>query len=93
MSDIPKKCFDMEYSTQSRREYQWLQDCGIKPTYVKTDSYGVRTYKYKKTSTLFLNVYGFYAAKEEEPAKNGIVSEETAKKILTAAAGDENACE
>lgn len=59
--DIPNYVFDMEYSTQRRKEYLFLKECGIVPSYVKENKqYNVRTYKYTKTPELFEKVAEFY---------------------------------
>ena len=61
VSTIPNHVFDMEYSTQRRKEYLFLKDNGFIPTYVKENkTYNVKTYKYKKTPELFEKVAEFY---------------------------------
>lgn len=43
---------DKEYSCTWITEQMYLNDCGIRYTFVKTDD-GVTVYKYKKTKKLF----------------------------------------
>ena len=62
----PKRAFDMEYSTQTKREYIYLNEHGILPTYVREDEYGIKTYKYKKTAALFKLLVAYYANVEAE---------------------------
>lgn len=58
---IPKKCFDMEYATQWKKEVEYLYSVGIKPTFTKRDKeYGVITYKYAKSAELFGALAAFY---------------------------------
>ena len=58
---IPKYMFDAEYSTQRFKEYQFLHDRGIEPSYIKkSKSYNVTTFKYSKTPELFTAVAEFY---------------------------------
>ena len=53
-SGIPNRAFDLEYSTQLRREMEYLAEQGITPTYVRKDpKYLIPTYKYTKTPELF----------------------------------------
>lgn len=54
------KKYDKEYSTQYVPEMKYLQNKNINYTFVKEVS-GVTTYKYKKTSELFLALMSFYA--------------------------------
>ena len=61
---IDKKLFDSEYSTQWRDEVDFLKENGINYTFVKRNN-GISTYKYKKTSELFLKLAYFYAQKEK----------------------------
>lgn len=64
---VSKKSFDTEYSTQWRREYEYLLSQGIKAAFVRMDKEtGIRTYKYTKTPELFKKLYGFYAMVEAE---------------------------
>lgn len=53
------KKFDKEYSTQYSPEKEYLMSKGIKPSFVKVID-GVTTYKYTKTSELFLALVSFY---------------------------------
>ena len=58
---IPKYVFDKEYSTQWRREVQFLEDKGIPYTYAKRHfKYPIISYKYAKTPELFLALAEFY---------------------------------
>lgn len=60
-SEIPKSAFDIEYSTQWRREVLYLHDKGIEFSYVRDNPrYDVKTYKYKKTPELFKALADFY---------------------------------
>lgn len=54
------KRFDKEYSTQYTPEKEYLMNKGIKPSFIKEIN-GVTTYKYTKTSELFLALVSFYA--------------------------------
>jgi hypothetical protein len=58
---IPKAIFDKEYSTQWKREVQFLEEKGINYTYAKKHyKYPVIRYKYTKTPELFLALAEFY---------------------------------
>ena len=58
---IPKYVFDKEYSTQWRREVQFLEDKGINYTFAKKHyKYPIIRYKYTKTPELFLALAEFY---------------------------------
>ena len=71
--DVPKQVFDKEYSTQWKREVQFLEDKGINYTYAKKHfKYPIIRYKYTKTPELFLALAEFY---------NQIRHEQTMKKI------------
>lgn len=60
-NNIPKNVFDKEYSTQWRREMQFLESKGIAYTYGKKHyKYPVIRYKYTKTPELFLALAEFY---------------------------------
>lgn len=61
---IDKKLFDSEYSTQWRDEVDFLKDKGINYTFVKRNN-NISTYKYEKTSELFLRLAYFYAQKKK----------------------------
>ena len=59
--NLPNKAFDLEYSTQFKREMQYLKDHGFTCSYIKkTKDYGVPVYKYTKTPELFRAVAAFY---------------------------------
>ena len=61
IKQVPKYIFDKEYSTQWRREVQFLEDKGINYTYAKKHAkYSIITYKYTKTPDLFLALAEFY---------------------------------
>ena len=49
----------MEYSTQLKREVEFLKSKGILYTFVKKKN-GISTYKYTKTPELFLALVSFY---------------------------------
>jgi hypothetical protein len=51
--------FDKEYSTQYKKEVEYLETLGIKYTFVKNIN-NISTYKYKKTSELFNALGSFY---------------------------------
>lgn len=55
-----KKKYDKEYSTQYTPEKIYLEQIGIKPSFVKVIN-DVTTYKYTKTSRLFQSLAIFYA--------------------------------
>lgn len=61
---IDKKLFDSEYSTQWRDEVEFLKSKGINYTFVKRNN-TISTYKYKKTSELFLQLAYFYTQKKK----------------------------
>ena len=61
---IDKKLFDSEYSTQWRDEVDFLKSKSIKYTFVKRNN-NISTYKYEKTSELFLQLAYFYAQKKK----------------------------
>lgn len=62
---LPPKAFDLEYSTQYRKEVEYLKSKGINYTFIKlTKDYGVPTYKYTKTPELFRAVADFYEQKQ-----------------------------
>ena len=79
-NQIPKYVFDKEYSTQWRREVQFLEDKGIAYTYAKRHyKYPIIRYKYTKTPELFLALAEFYnQVRNEQFFKK---SAETADKI------------
>ena len=71
--EVPKYIFDKEYSTQWRREVQFLEDKGINYTYAKKHyKYPIIRYKYTKTPELFLALTEFY---------NQVRNEQVFKKI------------
>jgi len=61
----PKHAYDLEYSTQVRREYEYLKEHGIEPTFTKHGEYGIRTYKYTKTPALFKLLVEYYEMVEK----------------------------
>lgn len=61
-TQIPNKAFDLEYSTQFRKEMEYLKQHNVHPTYVtKTKPYNITVYKYTKTPELFSLLTTFYA--------------------------------
>lgn len=56
-----KLYFDKEYATHLQSEVAFLRECGIRYSFVKTES-GVSVYKYKKTPELFSALESFYAS-------------------------------
>ena len=59
---VPSSAYDKEYMTEWHREFVFLRNKGILPSYVKrTPKYRVRQYKYTKTPELFLALYDFYS--------------------------------
>ena len=66
-TSIPNKAFDMEYSTQMKREMLYLKEHGFEPCFVKkTQTYHVPTYKYTKTPELFRCVAEFYELRKRD---------------------------
>mgnify|MGYP003571285622 CR=1 FL=1 len=66
-SQIPKRAYDKEYHTQYWNEVKYLKDNGIEPVYVRIHPvYGVKTYKYTKTSKLFGLLTDFYRTDTHE---------------------------
>lgn len=61
---IDKKLFDSEYSTQWRDEVDFLKENGINYSFVKRNN-DISTYKYTKSSELFLKLAYFYAQKKK----------------------------
>lgn len=59
MNDHSKTKFDKEYSTQWNKERDYLEQNGIKYTFVKEIN-GMSTYKYTKNSKLFKALVSFY---------------------------------
>ena len=57
-----KNLFDMEYSTQYRKEVDYLKSKGIKYSFVKRIN-DIPTYKYTKSRELFLALSTFYLEK------------------------------
>ena len=77
---IPKYVFDKEYSTQWRREVQFLEEKGIAYTYAKKDpKYPIIRYKYTKTPELFLALAEFYNQVRNEQFFKSV--EEHTKKV------------
>lgn len=78
--NIPKYVFDKEYSTQWKREVQFLEDKGIAYTYAKKHyKYPIIRFKYTKTPELFLALAEFYNQVRNEQFFKA--SEKTAKSI------------
>lgn len=55
--------FDKEYSTQYWKEVKFLEENGVKYTFVKTLENGISVFKYKKDSELFRLLSLFYLEK------------------------------
>lgn len=71
MINLPNKAFDIEYSTEWRKEVEFLKDHGIEPTFTKRkEKYPVMVYKYKKTPELFIALTQFYLSKPEKRVNN-----------------------
>lgn len=78
---IPKYVFDKEYTTQWRREVQFLESKGITYTYAKRHfKYPIICYKYTKTPELFLALAEFYNTVRNERLAKSI--EKTAAEVL-----------
>lgn len=70
---IPNKAFDLEYSTQRKKEYLFLKEAGIYPSFVRKDrEYGILTYKYTKTPKLFKACAEFYQQAANEKARDEV---------------------
>lgn len=68
---LPNKAYDMEYATQFRKEYLYLQSVGIEPSFIKrTGEYRILTYKYTKTPELFRAIADFYENQRNEKQYN-----------------------
>ncbi len=59
MIEIERVKFDKEYSTQYKKEVEYLDSLGIRYTFVKNIS-NISTYKYTKTPELFKALESFY---------------------------------
>lgn len=55
--------FDKEYSTQYWKEVKFLEENGVRYTFVKTLKNGISVFKYKKDSELFRLLSLFYLKK------------------------------
>ena len=53
--------FDKEYATQWEKEVIFLESKDIKPTFVKTNIYNIRTYKYARNYELFSALTELYS--------------------------------
>lgn len=58
---MEKKLFDSEYSTQWRKEVDFLKTRGIFPAFMKTNDQQIETFKYTKTPELFAALVEYYA--------------------------------
>lgn len=77
---ITNKAFDFEYSTQFKREVEFLKERGILPVFKKhTKDYHIPTYKYTKTPELFYAVADFY---KQYLSEKTTVRNEPAQKVL-----------
>lgn len=56
---IDKKLLDKEYATNYLKEFEYLKDNKINPSFIK-DKNGVTTFKYTKTYKLFDLLKEFY---------------------------------
>lgn len=65
-TNLPKHAYDMEYSTQTRKEFEFLKDHQIFPSYIKISEYGIKIYKYTKTPALFKLLYEYYSMVQAE---------------------------
>lgn len=64
---LPNYLFDAEYSTQVRKEYMFLKERGIEPSFIKkSKEYNVKTYKYTKTRKLFEALVEYYNDQTEK---------------------------
>lgn len=80
---LPNKAFDLEYSTQYKKEMLYLKDHGFRYTFVKkTLDYHVPTYKYTKTPELFRCIADFYEQQRLEKKFNGLNDVVDAARIL-----------
>ena len=52
--------YDKEYSTMYLKEVDYLKEKGIIHSFVKSNEYGNRIYKYTKTKELFKALVDFY---------------------------------
>lgn len=57
-----KSFFDVEYSTQNKKEMLYLRSCNIPYTFVKVNN-NIPTYKYRKCKELFEALAVFYRDK------------------------------
>lgn len=55
--------FDKEFSTQYYKEVEFLEQHGVKYTFVKTLENGISVFKYKKDANLFRLLSEFYSGK------------------------------
>lgn len=68
---LPKKAFDSEYMTEWHKEVKFLEEKGIRYTFVRIKpEYGIRQYKYMKTPELFAALYEFYTFVKNEKNYN-----------------------
>lgn len=78
---IPSREFDREYSTQWRKEMEFLRAKGIEYTFAKrVGEYKIPTYKYTKTPKLFLALAEFYNQQNYRKTMEAI--DRTASKIM-----------
>ena len=64
---LPNKAFDMEYSTEYKREMLYLKERGFDYVFKKhTSDYNIPVYKYTKTPALLRAVADFYEQIENE---------------------------
>lgn len=77
MREIKKSDFTAtEYSTETKSEYEFLKSQGIEPSYTKKNSdTGIRIYKYKKNTELFLALTRYFLDKEKTYSSTTIKGE------------------
>lgn len=80
---IPNNAFDLEYSTQFKREMLYLWNHGFKYTFKKyVPKYGIPIYKYTKTPELFRCIADFYETINTERESHHANIKKTAKQHL-----------
>lgn len=69
----PKWAFDRSYTTDWRKEVEYLHEHGIEPDYIfETGRYAVTKYKFSKTAKLFALLAMFHQERENERGWNKI---------------------
>lgn len=73
---IPNNAFDLEYSTQFKREMLYLWNHGFKYTFKKyVPKYGIPIYKYTKTPELFRCIADFYETSKYIQEANPLIKQ------------------